>query len=290
MDAQFGTTSADYCVHSDELRITPHDGYATRTKTVADMLRIAFSEFERPFPNSFRLVVHSTDKAPELLPTNASNEVHACCTVRTDTSRVIPVPDYIFMNWEEVGIFDYDEMCLEITQSSRRPVQVPKAFWIGAATTNRWRQRLLEIAKENPDLIEAIGMQWHRLPGETRSRPAGVFKSLPDHCDYRYLIDIEGYGYSGRLKMLFFSGRPVFVQDRSDVEYWHGGLVPFVNFIPVAQDLSDLVEKIEWANRNSSQCAEIAANAMKFAETSLTRSAAIRFLVSQLRRYLIQGG
>lgn len=74
--------------------------------------------------------------------------------------------------------------------------------------------------------------------------------SLEDHTKYKYLIDASGQGYSARIKYLLFSRRPLFIIDR---EYWDWigiDLIPWVHFIPVKADLSDLLDQINWADNH----------------------------------------
>jgi hypothetical protein len=92
------------------------------------------------------------------------------------------------------------------------------------------------------------------------------------------LIDIEGVGYSARTKLLLFTGRPLFLQERRHIEYWYQWLRPWQHYIPVASDLSDLIERIEWANRHQAECRRIAENAQQFALKHLTRDAAVDYL------------
>ena len=40
-------------------------------------------------------------------------------------------------------------------------------------------------------------------------------------------------------------------------------LIPFVNYIPIQYDLSDLKEKIEWVINNDSEAEKIAQNALQ---------------------------
>lgn len=78
---------------------------------------------------------------------------------------------------------------------------------------------------------------------------------------YRFLIDIGGNGYSGRLKLLLFSRHPLLIVDRDYIEFFHSSLVPYVHYVPVKMDLSDLLEKARWIRDNYEKRLEIAANA-----------------------------
>ena len=54
------------------------------------------------------------------------------------------------------------------------------------------------------------------------------------------MLDIGGWGYSGRLKYLLLLKSVIFVIDRNDVEYWHDSFIPWVHYVPIKEDASDL--------------------------------------------------
>lgn len=90
---------------------------------------------------------------------------------------------------------------------------------------------------------------------------------------YSILIDIEGNGYSGRLKYLLWTLIPLLFVDRPYKEYFFEFLEEWKHYIPVKRDLSDLVEKTELCLLNYSRAQEIAKNAYEFSKKYLTREA-----------------
>ena len=90
---------------------------------------------------------------------------------------------------------------------------------------------------------------------------------------YAFLIDIEGIGYSGRLKFLLWSQRPVLLVERPYKEYFFKDLIAWTHYIPVKRNLSDLFFKMNWCLKNKSRVAKIAANALEFSKKHLTREA-----------------
>jgi len=98
--------------------------------------------------------------------------------------------------------------------------------------------------------------------------------STPDLVKkYKILIDIEGIGYSGRLKFLLWSHRPVLLVDRPHKEYFFEHLKEWDHYIPVKRDLSDLLEKTKWCMDNYNKALLIAENAYNFSKQYLTRDA-----------------
>jgi len=90
---------------------------------------------------------------------------------------------------------------------------------------------------------------------------------------YSLLIDIEGCGYSGRLKHLLWSHRPLLLVDRPHKEFFFEHLKEWVHYIPVKRDLSDLIEKTKWCIDNYDKALIIAENAFQFSKVYLTRDA-----------------
>ena len=96
----------------------------------------------------------------------------------------------------------------------------------------------------------------------TIARPALSMKELLRH---RYLLSLEGNDVSSGLKCMLLSKSVVFMLDTT-FESWalETQLEPFVHYIPVEPDLSDLHEKLEWAKQNEQACREISDHATEF--------------------------
>ncbi|KAJ7733335.1 glycosyl transferase family 90-domain-containing protein [Mycena metata] len=86
---------------------------------------------------------------------------------------------------------------------------------------------------------------------------------------YKYLLDLDGNTSSGRFLKLLKSGSLVF-KSTLFTEYFTPWLRPFEHYIPVLPDLSDLVERIEWARANDDEARRIQAAGKEFAERVIT--------------------
>jgi hypothetical protein len=151
------------------------------------------------------------------------------------------------------------------------PERVPLAFWRGA-TTGRYpapgitdcfllpRVRLCTLAQSRPDLFD-VGL--NRIvqmssPEDTRAlEESGLMRSaVPDAAfnQYRYQIDIDGNSNSwAGLFIKLLTGSPVLkVASPLGFRQWYYDLLePWANFVPVASDMSDLIEKVEWLRDNA---------------------------------------
>ena len=69
----------------------------------------------------------------------------------------------------------------------------------------------------------------------------------------------------------------------SDYKLWYTDkLKPFVHYVPVMPDLSNLMEKVRWCRDNDDKCREIANNARRFYEEHLSQSSILDYLQTTL--------
>lgn len=180
------------------------------------------------------------------------------------------IPDFNFHCWKEVGINDYEDMTNEISNSGLQNFEYNKVGWIGSTNTNIIRKLLLNIGNVNKEIFDIFDMQWNKK--QFNDLEPSKYISLQDLVKkYSILIDVEGYGYSGRLKYLLWSHRPVIIVDRPHKEFFFEHLVEWKHYIPVKRNLSDLIEKTQWCRNNYDKASEIAQNAYEFSKIYLTR-------------------
>jgi hypothetical protein len=255
------------------------DAHQSRQEATMHMLLEALKTIKYETRKDRKLTLYTSDRPPS----EPARPVMSYSAV-AGSRNVIAVPDFSFWDWPDVGIKDYAELTARMTAAGAHPPIDSRLFWIGNPATSPVREKLMEIAATDPRIL-ATAISWvkkdrpERWASETlMGTQASNYVSLPDHCRYKYLIDIEGIGYSARLKLFLFSGRPVFLQDRPWREFFFDWMEPFRHYIPVERDLSDLSARLDWADAHPGECRQIAANAQDFAKHHLTREAAIAHL------------
>lgn len=102
---------------------------------------------------------------------------------------------------------------------------------------------------------------------------------------YKYIIDINGgLGSSRRIAMLQTGSVPLLTE--SSWFCTHDRLlVPWVHYVPIAEDLSDLIQKVRWLRAHDDYARQIVENAAAFAQAYLTKQAAKEQLAAILERY-----
>jgi hypothetical protein len=178
------------------------------------------------------------------------------------------VPDFNFRHWAEIGVKDYSDMCNEINIAGKVPFSINKVGWIGSLLTHSNRDLLFQIGKKHTDIMDIFSSNTDSYP---------KFISMPDLVKtYSMLIDIEGHGYSGRVKYLLHSGRPLLLVERPHKEFFYEFFKPWVHYIPVNRNLENLVEIVKWTMANYKRALEIGLEAQKFAQTYCTREVAFK--------------
>ncbi|TJV43007.1 MAG: hypothetical protein E5Y02_12575 [Mesorhizobium sp.] len=200
----------------------------------------------------------------------------------------VAAPDFVFDGWPDAKFDDYDGKTRAMAAASEEPPRDNRLFWAGRCM-NEARKRVVDLAKARPDLLEAYDTEPNY--DVAINRYSTRFRTMEEQvATYRYMIDIEGAGYSGRFKMLLHTKRVVLLQDRPWREWFFDDIEPFRHYVPVARDMSDLAERIEWLRANPKREAEIAAEAQHFAQTRLTRAAAVAAWAKLLGDHAAAGG
>lgn len=103
---------------------------------------------------------------------------------------------------------------------------------------------------------------------------------------YKYVIAVEGDSAADRVFWQLFSGSVVIIPDGPWKVYSVESLLePYVHYVPVRYDLSDLIEKVSWLQQHDDEARNIARNAISFAQRYLTCDANVYFVERLLRAY-----
>ena len=266
--------SIHYNVKTSSLRIRCPKVFEDRGIKSLGLFMQAFEYAKPEIANSFSILLNCDD-----FPTKQLTKRPVFAYSKCDSQTNIHLfPDFIFDNWKETGLYDYDMFCKEMVEASFKEPIYNSLFWIGNAETHPTRKVLCNLSSCD-QRIQAYSMGWDYRSGKA---VPNKFVSLIDHTKYKYLIDIQGKGYSGRTKLLMFSGRCLFIADRKWKEYWYEDIQPFVHYIPVKEDLSDLIEKLDWAENHQREVCDIANNAREYAINHLMKRHAIEYFAKEI--------
>jgi hypothetical protein len=114
--------------------------------------------------------------------------------------------------------------------------------------------KIIQLPADMPqDDLEAIG-----------ARVLGPM-SMPEQLSCKYLLSLEGNDVASGLKWMLYSNSAV-IMPAPTCESWacEGLLQPFVHYVPVDHDLSNLEEVVDWCRAHDAECRAIAENGRAF--------------------------
>lgn len=224
----------------------------------------------------------------------------------------VAVPDWACDVWAEANLAsDYDTTCAGLAAAAAAPAPDARACWFGTIHHHPVRMRLQQLATEHPDLVVCNNVYWTQAQlGARAAAPAGTaddrpaapaadaaagggsagFISMEEQVrTFSFSLDVQGKGYSSRVKFLLHAGRPLLLAHRPWTEWYHRHLRAWQHYIPVAADLHDLPERVRWAREHTDEARAIGQRGQAFARERLTRDALLREWRAVLGRMAMPG-
>lgn len=154
------------------------------------------------------------------------------------------------------------------------------------------RSKLYHLGQLHPDLLD-VGIS--KEPGNVDQaallqqigwQPSPRISMADQSKRFKYVVYMEGAcGWADRLKLLLAAGFVVFLQDTPCTEFFTPLIKPMVHYVPLRNDLEDLVERIRWAREHDEEAREIAENAAELAARLLPQSAVDSYIYHLFRQY-----
>jgi hypothetical protein len=191
---------------------------------------------------------------------NASYVGALCSRVQRNNLILLPMDDETF----ERGLFLHMDIP---TWETRDPV----LFWRGGASgfdTPTLRERVVKhlYGVANTDVKLTHWGGWEN----GKDIPEHYFGnrcSIAHHFRYKYIPIIDGNCIASNHQWVFGSGAVPLLISHPDNDFWFKRYIqPTVHYVPIAYDLSDLKEKIEWLVSHDEEAKQIATNAMELAK------------------------
>lgn len=229
------------------------------------------------------LLSHKYDKYIPIL-SSTTTSLHADIAIPTleDWARVKFSEGWYFPKTHKR---DYTDV-FDTPWNSKKPIAVFRGASTGKGTTIETNPRLKvaylsSLGKIDQDdglpFLNAGITDWNLRPrkilGETYLRTIEIDKipvklvekmTPTEQSQYKYIVHIDGHSSAFRLS-LEMSMRSVILKTASEYRLWFAHLLqPYVHYIPIKDDLSDVYDKIKWCKQNDDKCQEIAKNAYRF--------------------------
>ncbi len=237
------------------------------------------------------LVSHQYDKYAPIL-SGSSTEMHAD----------IPFPTY-----EDWARATYQKTRLVFPQCREYPdikptpwaQKIEKAVFRGSSTgsgvtadTNQ-RLKALEIGTKHKGLLDVGITKWNLRPRKLEGSPylqtierenysKANNLTLQEQSQYKYILTLEGHVAAYRLSYELSSGSVVLLAESQWQMWYYPFLKAYEHYVPVKEDLSNLLDQIEWCKANDAECEQIAENARAFYYKYLDTRGILDFLQKEL--------
>jgi Glycosyl transferase family 90 len=224
----------------------------------------AIDAFQGPLPNiEFSVCLGDVASEPE--------DQHAVwvLTKRREQEEQWIMPDFGYWSWPNSNMGEYNEIRREIEDSEPAwDDKKPLAVWRGAPQTNPLREALIKVTE---------GKSWSDVRAIEWGNSTSGFLTMPEHCQYQYVMHTEGHSYSGRAKYLL-NCASVSITHKLDWIEPHTHLFipsgPDQNIVVVERDFSDLDDEIRYLLKYPELTRKIAENSARtFRDRYLTPAA-----------------
>jgi hypothetical protein len=113
------------------------------------------------------------------------------------------------------------------------------------------------------------------------------FLSVRDMLKYKFILSIEGNDVATNLKWALYSNSCVLMpKPRATSWIMEDELIPYIHFVPLKDDLSDIEEKYEWCLNNLHICEKIGQNGKKYMLQFLNEEKEKRVILQVLTSFM----
>ena len=172
--------------------------------------------------------------------------------------------------------------------------KIDKIFWRGGTTGSSGKHpynlsnfdkldriKLVMLSKLYPNLIDAKFTRYADFSQDTDGNNLkDILETLfpnskniikeEDHLKYKYLISIDGNTCAWvRVPWIMLSNSVLVKQETNNIEWFYPAIKPYIHYVPLKHDLTDIFEKIEWMKENDDTLQEISLNAQNFIKNEL---------------------
>jgi hypothetical protein len=193
-------------------------------------------------------------------------------------------------DWQSAALFDV------VPWSQKKGV----AIWRGSTTgglynVDNWRSlprsRLVQICQNKTDLCDAAFTNWVQISEDAKKEmlaELGQAAPMPfrQMSHYKYVIVVDGNAApSSRFLQLLFSRSVILKQSSPDSEFYYSALEPWLHYLPVSFDMTDILSVIKWAQANDKHMEIMAERTYQWARAHIRNDVVGCHLSSLLGKY-----
>jgi hypothetical protein len=172
--------------------------------------------------------------------------------------------------------------------------KIPSIFWRGNSIVGTERHKLFEDfnfhEKYNikfilPDNYKSVSEIYNYYTVHPNFFQQGL-STLEEHLKYKYILCLEGNDVSTGLKWMLMSNS-IIVMAKATKESWlmEGLLLPYVHYLPIDADFSNLDSQLTWCNENPTLCNQIPINANNYMKMFLNKENELKLFFTITKHY-----
>ena len=164
----------------------------------------------------------------------------------------------------------------------------------GQYTGENWRSfpRSMLVLKcvQIPERCDAGFSSYTQVDAEAKQsidRELGLKSSIPleGMQQWRYIASLDGNGWADRFSRLLASSSLVFKQESENYEFFESVVKPDTHYLPIKHDISDLNDKLDWANEHPLEVSRMIERSNKFVRENMRQEQVDCYLYNLLVKY-----
>ena len=183
--------------------------------------------------------------------------------------------------------------------SDKKPIVVFRGSLTGCFTDScNARIRGYEITRPRTDIFDyGITSLNQRIKKHSPDTPLVIFDNTDikvstkmtseEVTAHKYILVLEGHVAAFRTATQMLSQSCILLQGSKYVMWYSHLLKPYEHYVPVKEDLSDLIDRAEWCLANDSICRQIGISAYTLMSKVLTEKFAIKYMIDLFKKNCI---
>lgn len=195
--------------------------------------------------------------------------IFSWCGSTDSKDIVMPTYDLTESVLESMGRVSLDMMSVQANTGPPWESKNSTAMWRGR-DSRKERLELVKLSRKHPELLDAAFTNFFFFKhDESLYGPIVKHVSFFDFFKHKYQINVDGTVAAYRLPYLLAGDSVVLKQASIYYEHFYGELRPWHHYIPLQSDLSDLLDKLQWAKAHDEEAKKIAKAGQEFARNNL---------------------
>jgi len=208
-------------------------------------------------------------------------------------------------DWMRVSKRFYPESCVNryLDPINKTPwkAKINKVVFRGTASgcgitvDDNMRLKVMKIAEKYPDLFDVGLTNFNYRIKKKLNRPIqildsnkykkGTFIDNDTKMTFKYILNIDGHVMAFRIGYELQLECVILLVESNNKIWLSEFLIPYVHYVPIKSDLSDIIEIIEWCKQNDDKCLQISKNALKLYNEKLGKDNLFDYTQNKLNKF-----